>query len=46
MVVVKRKVKGLNLDVLLKGENYKSKYVAPPVIRSSRGFHKRYNSVE
>jgi hypothetical protein len=31
---------------LLKGENYKSKFVMPPVIRSSRGFHKRYNSVE
>ena len=48
LLVLKKKAKGTNVNqsILLKGENYKSKFTVPPVIRSSHGLQKRYNSVE
>lgn len=37
----------LNQSVLLKGENYKSKFTVPPIIRDELGgLGKRYNSLE
>jgi hypothetical protein len=36
----------INNSVLLKGENYKSQYTMPPIIRDSDQLPKRYNSLE
>lgn len=36
----------INNSVLLKGENYKSQYTMPPIIRDSDALAKRYNSLE
>lgn len=36
----------INNSVLLKGENYKSQYTMPPIIRDTDLRPKRYNSLE